>query len=188
MAVEVLAKAYQESPEEYEVARTYGWYLRKNGQLEEAEEKLLEALRLNSGDIESKGMLGGLYKRQRRYDESYKQYLDAISIDPNSVYHLVNLGALEALAHPDTPDKSKPWYSRVIELCEPDSASSEMPLWDRALSSRRLISLPASRIRQGRSTRESSRKGRTCPCFSPRQTSWRFSVGQDSRRKLVLRS
>lgn len=131
LAVEVLAKAYQESPDEYEVARTYGWYLRKNNQLEEAEEKLREALRLNSGDIESKGMLGGLYKRQGRLDESYKQYLEAISIDANSVYHLVNLGALEALLHPETPDKSRHWYSRVIELCEPESASGDMPRWDR---------------------------------------------------------
>lgn len=131
LAVDVLAKAYQEATDEYEVARTYGWYLRKNNQFDEAEEKLLEALRLNSNDIESKGMLGGLYKRQGRYDQSYEQYSSAIKIDPKSVYHLVNLGALEVLLHQDKPDRCRQWYSRVIDLCAPDSTSSEMPLWDR---------------------------------------------------------
>lgn len=129
LGVEVLARAYDMAPDEYEVARTYGWYLRKNGQMEEAEIKLLEALELNPGDLESMGMLGGLYKRQTKYKESLAQYQKAIELDRDNVYILVNLGALEFLLHPDKPELTQKWYSRVIELCESQSYD-DMSIWD----------------------------------------------------------
>ena len=64
LAIEVTRRAYRESPAEWEVARLLGWYLRKSGAHEEAGDLLRQALALNPSDVESMGMLGGLYKRK----------------------------------------------------------------------------------------------------------------------------
>jgi len=112
-AVDVLYKAYEISPNKLEVVRSYGWYLRKNGDYELAERILLRALELNKNDIETLGMLGGLYKRMKQYEKSLKFYEKAIEISPNENYALLNLGLLYEL-NKNESRKENPYYEQII--------------------------------------------------------------------------
>lgn len=128
LAVEVLKRAYDLAPDEYEVARTYAWYLRKVGELEEAEKIFRVAIGLNEGDVESLGMLGGLYKRRGEYHDAREMYGRAHRIDPESIYILLNLGAVVAIDDPDQ-DLPKRYYREVIRLVEPRLARDPDDTW-----------------------------------------------------------
>jgi 3',5'-cyclic AMP phosphodiesterase CpdA len=138
LAVEVARRAYQEAPSEWEVARTLGWYLRRSGAHEEAGKLLRQALALNPADVESMGMLGGLYKRKalefmRQDDQdgartwfrqSREMYTRALAVDPNDIYSLVNAGASAFI----DGDKQPQAYRRVIQLVSDDHRSTVT--WD----------------------------------------------------------
>jgi tetratricopeptide (TPR) repeat protein len=129
-AVDVLRRAYTDWPEEYDVARTYGWYLRKNGEYTEAETLLRHALSLNPSDTEAMGMLAGLYKRQglthardgqrRRaqqlFDEAEGLYQTAISIDRRDVYNLLNFAFMAMLCDSRSMEISKQRYRAVLDV------------------------------------------------------------------------
>lgn len=138
LAIEVAHRAYQEAPNEWEVARTLGWYLRKSGAYDEACGLLRQAIALNPSDIESMGMLGGIYKRRaldmhrrgddcgRRewFEQSRKLYADASAIDPLDIYSLVNAGALTFIAG----QKDNAPYRQIIEIVGKDPRGAST--WD----------------------------------------------------------
>jgi len=64
LALQVAERAYQEEPAHWEVARILGWHLRRNGETERASQLFNQALALNASDVESMGILGGIYKRK----------------------------------------------------------------------------------------------------------------------------
>ena len=138
LAIEVVRRAYQEAPSEWEVARILGWYLRKNGNHEQASDLLRQALALNPADIESMGMLGGLYKRRAVaafndgdrenarswFAQSRQMYESALAVDSEDLYNLVNAGALAFI---DGVVGNLP-YKKVIELSGGDLQS--LSTWD----------------------------------------------------------
>lgn len=138
LAIEVARRAYQEAPNEWEIARTLGWYLRKSGAHDEAGGLLRQALALNPSDLESMGMLGGMYKRKaldlhRRgdnygarewFEQSRKMYEGASAIDALDIYSLVNAGALTFI---DGQKDNAP-YRQIIEIVGKDSGGA--PTWD----------------------------------------------------------
>ncbi len=108
LALQVAERAYKEEPNYWEVARIFGWYLRRANKMERATSLFNQALALNANDVESMGMLGGIYKREaaRCFQENSKKeghqwfeqaknmYLRALEVDQDNIYHLVNVGAL----------------------------------------------------------------------------------------------
>ena len=140
LAVEVLAKAFEIAPDQYEIARTYGWYLSKSGNSEDAKKLLKKAIGLNDHDIESLGMLGGIYKRESRASNDEKQakrllsnarqqYDTAYQIDSESIYILVNLGALSAVDAEDNKDWQQ-YYDKVIRILRPRFERRTADSWD----------------------------------------------------------
>jgi tetratricopeptide (TPR) repeat protein len=127
LAVDVARRAYREEPNDWDVARMLGWYLRKSGSLDDARSFLEQALALNEGDAESMGMLGGMHKRKglvllgRGADddavESFRlskdTYERAVEIDPLDIYNLVNVGALTFVS--TAPGTRNPAYEKVIQ-------------------------------------------------------------------------
>ncbi len=88
LAVIVSKRAAQENPNDFEIHRFIGWYLRNLGEnhYEEAEDQLKLALKLNSADPETLGIIGGLYKRQQRYLEATSCYERGYMLAPSSLY------------------------------------------------------------------------------------------------------
>lgn len=126
LALEVAERAYQEEPEHWEVARILGWYLRRADQIERASLLFNQALALNANDVESMGMLGGIYKRQavtfirenraeegrQWFEQARNMYLRALGVDPRNIYHLVNVGALSLIAG----EPENPAYMQVSDI------------------------------------------------------------------------
>lgn len=151
LALEVARRAYQEAPDEWEVARLLGWYLRRSGAYEEAGDLLRQALALNPSDIEAMGMLGGMYKRMaldlhqrgdrdaagQWFERSRKMYADASAIDPRDVYSLVNAGALTFI----NGGKNNEPYRQVIEIVSKSVVG--VSTWD-------LLSLAEAYLVEGR--------------------------------------
>lgn len=126
LALQVAEHAYQEEPEHWEVARILGWYLRRANETERATLLFNQALALNANDVESMGMLGGIYKRQaitylregqedegRRWlDKARGMYLRALGVDSRNIYHLVNVGALTLMAG----ERENSAYRQIVDL------------------------------------------------------------------------
>ena len=138
LALLVAERAYQEEPNHWEIARILGWYLRRTGDTKRASELLNQALALNSYDVESMGILGGIYKRQAIscfreehkeegsgwFEQARNMYLRALKVDPQNIYHLVNVGALTLIAG---EDENKA-YEDVTDLVGLDL--SKASTWD----------------------------------------------------------
>lgn len=126
LALKVAERAYQEEPAHWEVARILGWYLRRTGETERASQLFNQALALNPNDVESMGILGGIYKRKaltcfqenhqeegiQWFGQSRDMYLRALGVDPFNIYHLVNVGALTLIAG----EEENPSYKSVSDL------------------------------------------------------------------------
>jgi tetratricopeptide (TPR) repeat protein len=83
----------------------------------QAEDRLLEALRrdsrLTDADGESYyGTLGGLYRRQDRYDAAIRAYEQAQQVTPNSSYPIINLASLNK--HQGKDDEAAHYFRRVL--------------------------------------------------------------------------
>lgn len=117
ISVEVLRTALITQPTDFEIHRQLGWHLRHLGPAyeEEAITSLKHALELNPGDPESLGMLGGVYKRQRKYDEAAECYNRGVKLSPESLYMRVNQAALVILSTPQSTDEGVALYKKLYE-------------------------------------------------------------------------
>ena len=84
----------------------------------QAEERLLDALErdpsLTDADGESYyGTLGGLYRRQGRYEDARRAYEQAHAVTPESSYPIVNLAAL--YAHQGDTERARHFFRMVEE-------------------------------------------------------------------------
>jgi len=139
LALQAAHRAYKEDPKTWDVARTLGWYLGKSGQMEEAVQYYRQSIAWNPADIEAMGMLAGIYKRfalqateqgdvvkaKEWFGLSKESYSLATKVDPHSVYHALNLGALSFI---DGVRDSNAGYAKVIELVGPALANAST--WD----------------------------------------------------------
>ena len=129
LAVEVARRAYAEEPQEWDIARTLGWYLRRQGCFDDAAHFFEQALAINPRDVESMGMLGGMYKRRALildaagkageakewFTHAKETYARAVEVDALSIYNLVNMGALTFIAEGNGPNAA---YQRLVEIVE----------------------------------------------------------------------
>ncbi|HEY3571201.1 MAG TPA: metallophosphoesterase [Thermoanaerobaculia bacterium] len=117
LAADVLGRAIEESPDDFEVHRQRGWYLQQLGDAfdEEALAELTRALELNPNDPETLGMLGGRLKRAGDYPSAQEMYVRAERLSPNSLYIAVNLATLAILASPESQQGGIDAYSRLID-------------------------------------------------------------------------
>jgi 3',5'-cyclic AMP phosphodiesterase CpdA/Flp pilus assembly protein TadD len=118
VAAEILERLVSERPDDFELRRKFGWNLRKLKRVEEAEENLAVAIRLNPSDPEARGLMGGLLKAQKRYEEAANQYARGAAVAPGDTYMLVNLAGLEILKSPDAPEAALAHYRDLLGLLE----------------------------------------------------------------------
>ncbi len=118
LSVEVLRASLLRRPDDFELHRELGWHLRHLGPdyEDEALHSLQEALRLNPSDPETLGMIGGLLKRQGKYQEAWECYTKGVTIAPNSPYMLVNQAAMKILSDPQNPKEGIDSYKKLITL------------------------------------------------------------------------
>jgi 3',5'-cyclic AMP phosphodiesterase CpdA/Tfp pilus assembly protein PilF len=123
-SVEVLRRAVQVRPQDFEINRQLGWHLRNLGpdSWNEAFSYFENALRLNPDDPETLGMAGGLRKRQQRYAEALQFYTKGATLSPRSTYMRVNEAALAILADPTRSDRGVGLYKQLIESIRNDSS------------------------------------------------------------------
>ncbi len=75
-----------------------------------------EALELNETDVELHGILGGLLKRKEDYAGALRHYRRAYDLEPDSLYALVNLGAISAAL--GDVGEARQWYELVWGRCK----------------------------------------------------------------------
>lgn len=121
-------------PGDYEVHRLLGWYLRNEGEgsYGEAEGSFREALRLNPGDLEALGMLGGLLKRQRRFVEASACYAQGVAAAPDNLYLRVAHAGMALMSDPGTQSPAIALYARLAEDCRTAEAMTDA--WSNAVA------------------------------------------------------
>jgi 3',5'-cyclic AMP phosphodiesterase CpdA/tetratricopeptide (TPR) repeat protein len=112
-ALKVLEALPDEADRDYEVHRKKGFVLRNLNQFPAAEQEFRRALDINPGDAETLGMLGGSYKRQRRYAEALDCYEKGMTLRPASLYMRVNHAAMAVLESPASPQRGMQLYREL---------------------------------------------------------------------------
>lgn len=100
----------------------------------QAEAHLLRALRqdgsLTDADGESYfGTLGGLYRRQKRYDDALAAYERAHKVTPDKSYPVINLAALHA--HQGNAERAAYFFDKVIEKARLELDDDPRNAWAR---------------------------------------------------------
>jgi tetratricopeptide (TPR) repeat protein len=121
-AVDVLQATKLTAERDYEVHRQLGFYLRNIGpeHNEEAMKEFSRALELNPGDPETLGMIGGLLKRQGRYEEAQKYYERGAILSPTNLYMQVNGPAMAVLSSPTDPKRGVKLYRVLLSRLSAD--------------------------------------------------------------------
>ncbi len=117
-AADVLRAAVRTAPEDYEVHRKLGFYLRQLGPEHEqaAMEHLSRARELNPDDPETLGMIGGLLKRQGRYVDAHQLYELGAKLSPTNLYMRVNQACMAVLADVRSPQRGVELYQQLLTL------------------------------------------------------------------------
>ncbi|AIT82067.1 metallophosphoesterase [Novosphingobium pentaromativorans] len=126
-AASIARVARDARPGDYEIHRLLGWYLRNDGEegYEEAEASFREALRLNGGDLEALGMLGGLLKRQGRYTEAAECYAKGVGEAPDNLYLRVAHAGMLLMSGPSANGQALALYAKLAEDCGDEDAVSD---------------------------------------------------------------
>jgi 3',5'-cyclic AMP phosphodiesterase CpdA len=114
LAADVLRVALRYRPNDFELHRSLGFYLRKTKSYEEAEKSLRRALELNGSDPETLGMLGGLLKRQGRFDEAAAAYRRGYELAPSNLYLRNNELGMQLLTHTEPHDRVFASYRELL--------------------------------------------------------------------------
>ena len=117
-ASEIAQCACAARPDDYEIHRVLGWYLRNAGVAfyEQAEREFKDAIRLNPGDHEALGMLGGLLKRQGKYAEAARTYERGVKEAPRNLYLRAAHAGLELLVAPGS-EQALQLYRDLLAVC-----------------------------------------------------------------------
>jgi tetratricopeptide (TPR) repeat protein len=127
-AITLLDRAHERWPRDPGVLRELGFCHRKRGRVgfDQAQHYFEEALRINDGDPELHGMVGGLLKRKDNFEAARRHYEKANSLLPRNLYALVNLGFIDAVLGRQSVAAS--FYSEVLQYTEGLSPASDY--WD----------------------------------------------------------
>lgn len=116
----------------------------RNAFWSEAEMRLLAALKLDPHltDAEGEsyyGSLGGLYRRQGRYEDAIEAYLQATRVTPTSSYPLINLASL--FWHEGKLDEARQYFQRVHDAARLKLDMNPLDNWARADFAQALVAL-----------------------------------------------
>jgi tetratricopeptide (TPR) repeat protein len=100
----------------------------------EAEQRYRKALKIEPGvrDIHDASVwagLGALYRRQRRYEDSFRCYHEAEKVTPYNSYPLINLAIL--YLHRGDAEKAEQHFGTVVIISERRLESNPMDEWTR---------------------------------------------------------
>jgi tetratricopeptide (TPR) repeat protein len=115
LAAQITKVACRAKPQDYEIHRRLGWYLRNAGadHYDEAEAAFRKGLELNPGDPEAIGMLGGLLKRKRQYGAAAEIYSRGVVIAPDNLYLRVAHAGTKLLSSAANPNDAITLYSAI---------------------------------------------------------------------------
>ncbi|MEP1698308.1 MAG: metallophosphoesterase [Paracoccaceae bacterium] len=118
LSVEIARRAAVEKPDDYEIHRDIGWYLRNLGEehYHDAETELTTALELNPADPEALGILGGLYKRQGKYSDAARCYNRGYELAPTSLYMRITRAASFILDELDREADPSKGYAAYLDI------------------------------------------------------------------------
>lgn len=161
-AIEHLERALQREPEFTPGIAALGLALRRKAdridkikdktpaQMEErnklwaqAETNLLEALQRDSSLTDADGQsyygtLGGLYRRQKRYDDALNGYERAHRVTPDSSYPIINLAAI--YTHQGNLERARYFFEQVVKQAELGLDDDPRNTWTRCdLAQARLV-------------------------------------------------
>jgi tetratricopeptide (TPR) repeat protein len=127
-AITLLDRARERWPRDAGLLRELGFCHRKRGPagFDQAQHYFEEALRINDGDPELHGMVGGMLKRMGKYDEALSHYNRANELLPRNLYALVNLGTIQSLLGKKVAAVA--FYRQVLRYTDHPSPSSDY--WD----------------------------------------------------------
>ena len=103
----------------------YGVFLASESRNDEAEKVFLEAIQLDSTDVQAFVNIGSLYFNDDKIDEAKKNYLKAILLDPQNARAHYNLGLL--YSEQDDLEDAKKEFSQAAEF-DPDDADAKAEL------------------------------------------------------------
>ncbi len=132
-ASEILQVVLEQRPNDYEVHRQLGWYLRHQGKEFEGEAIACfeRALGLNPSDPETLGMLAGLFKRQGKFAKAAEYYSKGAAISPSNLYMRVTRAAMEILSKPSEPESGVRLYEELLSYLSeipPEEANEWTPV------------------------------------------------------------
>ena len=146
LAQEHLEHALEIDPEFAPAVGALGLVLRRKGDGEArpggrrklwaaAELKLLDALDLDPNLVDADGesyygTLGGLYRRQQRYNEAIEMYEQALEVTPESSYPITNLATLHK--HQGNDEEATYYFQRVLRATELRLQDDPRDHWARA--------------------------------------------------------
>ncbi len=100
----------------------------------QAEDKLLQALQMDYSLTDADGQsyygtLGGLYRRQGRYQDALEAYEQAHEVTPDSSYPIINLAALHK--HQGHDERADHFFQMVLEMAELTLDDDPRDVWTR---------------------------------------------------------
>ncbi|MEY2468266.1 MAG: hypothetical protein QOF21_964, partial [Actinomycetota bacterium] len=145
LAAAVLATAAGTRPDDFEIHRQRGWYLRQLGEAHDAEAVVAfdRALELNPDDPETLGMLAGRLKRREELEAALELYDRAATIAPNSLYIAVNQAAVKLLIDPPLLKEALDQYGALADRLATEHAERPFDEWDELVFAEALFALGA---------------------------------------------
>lgn len=150
LALEHLERALDRDPDFAPGIAAYGLALRRQGDKikskdtdsvvtrnrlwAKAEDKLLQALQMDASltdaDNESYyGTLGGLYRRQERYNDALEAYEQAHNVTPDSSYPVINLASLHK--HQGNDERANHFFNLVVDKAALTLDDDPRDVWTR---------------------------------------------------------
>ena len=128
-SLELLQEAEERFSMDSEILREIGFVYRQKGECfyDRAEQYMKRAIAINEKDVELLGMLGGLLKRRCEFEDALACYKKAHELDPDNLYPLVNLGAMNAVMN--RVDIAEAAYTKVADICEENLRSKQYDYW-----------------------------------------------------------
>ena len=145
LAADVLATAAEGRPDDFEIHRQRGWYLRQLGDAHDADAvaAFQRALALNPDDPETLGMLAGRLKRREELKAALELYDRAAKIAPNSLYIAVNQAAIKLLAGGPLLPEGLMQYGELVRRLRAEQSVRPFDEWDELVLAEALFATEA---------------------------------------------
>lgn len=143
LAAQVLDMAAESRPDDFEIHRQRGWYLRQLGESHDADavQAFERALALNPDDPETLGMLAGRLKRREELGAALVLYDRAAQVAPNSLYIAVNQAAIKVLTGGPLLSEGLAQYRELARRLSVEQAMRPFDEWDELVLAEALFAI-----------------------------------------------